>query len=358
MYASDKREKKKKGRGKNKFWLPFVQTRKRAAMSTPTCLLWNLLFKFGVGHRSTADHVQTQWLAPSSIHFLQIQDNDQHIRGHLTSSRNKVIGQSDNTLNNNNNNNNNNNTVNGQCMKKNGDHHQPQQHNNGCPISTVPFCLPKKLQVTEKDGSFIALDNNSLKLMRQLERLGHCTEVEVEIVPLSKVPPNIVQEIVIKNNRQNHNRKTRFRCRTAISTNDQKEYESPVCRHRRTQHRSCCAVSSGDTEIMNKDCLRSRSSIGCECNVNSNNEDTNVSSDVNTNTSNSCNSFSLNGHGTYLSDQQLRTARMSSTMTVMAPCLRQPITTSTPSSGHSMRQYKWTHCCNEQDHQQLNRTNE
>ena len=241
-------------------------------------------------------------------------------------------------------------------MKKNGDHHQPQQHNNGCPISTVPFCLPKKLQVTEKDGSFIALDNNSLKLMRQLERLGHCTEVEVEIVPLSKVPPNIVQEIVIKNNRQNHNRKTRFRCRTAISTNDQKEYESPVCRHRRTQHRSCCAVSSGDTEIMNKDCLRSRSSIGCECNVNSNNEDTNVSSDVNTNTSNSCNSFSLNGHGTYLSDQQLRTARMSSTMTVMAPCLRQPITTSTPSSGHSMRQYKWTHCCNEQDHQQLNRT--
>lgn len=55
-----------------------------------------------------------------------------------------------------------------------------------------------KMQVSEKDGQMFALNNSSLQLMRHLERQGKLTQgqIQVEVVPLSKVPANIQMAMV------------------------------------------------------------------------------------------------------------------------------------------------------------------
>ena len=370
------------------------------------------LFKFG-GHRSTTGHVQTQWLAPSSIHFLQIQE-----AGHLyengkpqkrpqnktktsttttTATTTTEPPQHSDKIKN---------EENLENKVKNNVHPYTNGYNNNNnnaiaeqldyldSLPTVPICLPKKLQVTEKDGSFIALDNNSLKLMQKLERLGHCTEVEVEIVPLSKVPPNIVQEIVIShennNDYQHQQRKipNRCKCRTSAhfhhhpqfyndNDNHNYHYHDPnfkkglreitnnnriVCKNNAYNKTKTMAESIEMKQIIKYSSLSSTSTS-----LNT----TNMALDLGQNlsikhqqatrqhvcqetatTSTSTTSFSLNGFNTYLSDQQLKSARMSNTMTVMAPCLRKPITTSTPVSDLTMRQFKWQYCCSEKSQQQ------
>ncbi|KAH9406724.1 hypothetical protein TYRP_012982 [Tyrophagus putrescentiae] len=269
------------------------------------------LFRFG-GHRSATDHVQTQWLAPSAIHFLQIQDQHEGRVGRQMKVAGRNGGLENGYCNNNNNNHNNNNNNNNNT--RNGGYAKKDCSNDTTTVATVPFCLPKKLQVTEKDGSFIALDNNSLKLMRQLERLGHCTEVEVEIVPLSKVPPNVVQEMATMG-------------RVAAKVNSIRKADEMSMRRKSRE-------MSGNVRRNPPPKSTAGSTTG-----------TNTAT-----TSSTTTSFSLNGFNTYLSDQQLRSARMSNTMTVMAPCLRQPITTSTPTSDLAMRQFKWHFCCAERQH--------
>ncbi|CAG2117857.1 unnamed protein product, partial [Medioppia subpectinata] len=50
-----------------------------------------------------------------------------------------------------------------------------------------------KMQVSEKDGQMFALNNSSLQLMLEMEKQGKLGDglIEVEVVPLSKVPTNI-----------------------------------------------------------------------------------------------------------------------------------------------------------------------
>ena len=293
------------------------------------------LFRFG-GHKTTNDHVQTQWLAPSSIHFLQIQENGRNDRSYKQRIyRNGV----ENGLNNNENGRNNN--------VKNSDDHDL--------ISSVPFCLPKKLQVTEKDGSFIALDNNSLKLMRHLERLGHCTEVEVEIVPLSKVPPNMVQEVGEEHSNGHlqtelDKKQSRMKCRVnghqhhhhqvKLMTGNNQQIQFASSQH---NHMSC---STPNKNVQRKYEMIELKPVILDAKMSEYIESSESSAGTPT-TSTTTTSYSLNGYNTYLSDQQLRSARISNTMTVMAPCLRQPITTSTPASDLSMRHFKWHNCCTE-----------
>ena len=366
------------------------------------------LFRFG-GHRSATDHVQTQWLAPSAIHFLQIQDQHEGRVGRQM----KVVGRNGGlengycNNNNNNHNNNNNNNNNSNNNTRNGGYAKKDCSNDTTTVATVPFCLPKKLQVTEKDGSFIALDNNSLKLMRQLERLGHCTEVEVEIVPLSKVPPNVVQEMAtMGGGRQSQQhpqsrrnvdeeeeqgnvgqcseksttkKHCRVRCRAAAQAQRRLSVKptgggggggkGAPAEHRYlcSQHSHCCTESKehrqeveivkSSLDIHQSSTVEPVASTGEHASISHHSPSpTNtitISSTTGTNTattSSTTTSFSLNGFNTYLSDQQLRSARMSNTMTVMAPCLRQPITTSTPTSDLAMRQFKWHFCCAERQH--------
>ena len=54
-----------------------------------------------------------------------------------------------------------------------------------------------KMQVTEKDGSWFALNNTSLHVMRQLEKQGKIKQIQVEIVPLSKVPRDVQLGMVV-----------------------------------------------------------------------------------------------------------------------------------------------------------------
>lgn len=341
------------------------------------------LFRFG-GYRSATDHVQTQWLAPSSIHFLQIQEHDRRV-GRLKATVATSVDK-------------NNVFENGNISNTQNGGYQPKgEINKGdTTIAKVPFRLPKKLQVTEKDGSFIALDNNSLKQMRQLERLGHCTEVEVEIVPLSKVPPNVVQEMGLgdnKNQHQHHQQQRQQRkCEDLQTFENTKKHCKVQCRaelaqrqlsaktetvksstvkatseHRHlchSQHSHCFRGTNDHSNeitvikhITESVCDESKSMItkGTESAPTSTCTSlTSISrSTTGANTATTCStttSFSLNGFNTYLSDQQLRTARMSNTMTVMAPCLRQPITTSTPTSDLAMRNFKWHFCCAERQH--------
>lgn len=98
-----------------------------------------------------------KWLAPSSIHFLKMH------REIIVESDESLVIELSNKLSN-----------------------------------ELPMKVPK-MQVTEKDGATFALNNTSLQLMRQLEKEGKLRQIQVEIVPLSKVPFNIQQGMIADN---------------------------------------------------------------------------------------------------------------------------------------------------------------
>lgn len=55
-----------------------------------------------------------------------------------------------------------------------------------------PTCIKiPPMQVAKKEGAWFALNNLSLHLARQLERRGMCTKVDVNIVPLTKIPQSV-----------------------------------------------------------------------------------------------------------------------------------------------------------------------
>lgn len=264
------------------------------------------------GQQSNSEQVQTQWLPPSSIHYLHILGQEDSDDCYWYCSDNSAYANC-NSL--------------------------SKIQSTDCSVLSSPLCLPKKLQVTEKDGTFIALDNNSLQLMRHLEKLGHCTEVEVEIVPLSKVPPNIITEIL----------------------DSQKEKYRKECKSRYRKPRQGSKCLNG-TNKCNRN-LRGNFRCGSRPTKTTKSANTITSTTpptmatITTTSVSISNGFCLNGANTYLSEQQLRTARMSNTMTVMAPCLRQPITTSTPASQLSLYHLKWNYCCNEQMRTRISNTN-
>ena len=102
----------------------------------------------------------TKWLAPSSIHFLQM-----HRQLTAGSDESLVIELS---------------------------------HKLG--TDELPMKVPK-MQVSEKDGQMFALNNSLLALMRQLEKQGKLNQglIQVEVVPLSKVPANIQRGMTADN---------------------------------------------------------------------------------------------------------------------------------------------------------------
>ncbi|CAG2164810.1 unnamed protein product [Oppiella nova] len=55
-----------------------------------------------------------------------------------------------------------------------------------------------KMQVSERDGHWFALNNSSLQLMLQLQKQGKLLDglIEVEVVPLTKVPTNIQRAMI------------------------------------------------------------------------------------------------------------------------------------------------------------------
>uniref|UniRef100_T1JIQ6 Uncharacterized protein n=1 Tax=Strigamia maritima TaxID=126957 RepID=T1JIQ6_STRMM len=59
------------------------------------------------------------------------------------------------------------------------------------------FALPK-LQVAGKDGAWFALNNSLLHIVRELERLGKCDRVKVDVVSLSKVPATVQSGMVVQ----------------------------------------------------------------------------------------------------------------------------------------------------------------
>lgn len=59
-----------------------------------------------------------------------------------------------------------------------------------------------KMQVSEKDGKMFALNNSTLQLLRQLEKQGKLQNglIQVEVVPLTKVPANIQMGMTAEGN--------------------------------------------------------------------------------------------------------------------------------------------------------------
>lgn len=318
----------------------------------------------------------TQWLPPSSIHFLHLQcDESQTIAAKPSNRANNVKHwtghQNNNKQNNGNYSNNNkllktgtgirqplNNNLETILQMEDDEIEKTVGHGNGSDVSSIPLCLAKKLQVTEKDGSFIALDNNSLQLMRRLEKMGHCSRVEVEIVPLSKVPPNIVKTIFHHHHpKQSNNQHQSLNRFTESSENNSpnnsntnngfvsvqiNDNDNNNCNSDETKKRCSTIKSSPDNCLT---CLRKMASSEMEPCSNRYIEET-AGTALNKGNQNQC---KANGNdlmpvtksvmgamfgqfNTYLSDQQLRQTRMTNTMVVMAPCLRQPIITSTPSA--------------------------
>lgn len=305
----------------------FVGYRSLGSFNTPT---------FATVGGSTGEHVHTVWLAPSTIHFLRLQG-----RGEVTNQNEDRSNQQSAVV------------VSAQDTESDhllsedkveghyNNHHQQQQTNNDDYENILPYTVPKKLQVTEKDGLFIALDNNSLKMMRQMEKMGHCSEVEVEVVPLSKVPPNIVDEIFSQHSHHvHHSAKCKAMKRKAAmataaaaaaavsgsrSANQQPQSEQQD-RHQQQQHQHhhhhLCQSTSTSVQHPLADASHLASSQF---------------------SLNSLSSSGSNSQLRYLSESQRRSVRMSNTVTVNSPCLRHPITTSTQASDANTRQ----HCCNE-----------
>ena len=55
------------------------------------------------------------------------------------------------------------------------------------------FCL----QVVEKDGHWFALNNSQLELCRRLEAHGKCKRVKVDVVPITEVPVQLRNMMVV-----------------------------------------------------------------------------------------------------------------------------------------------------------------
>lgn len=60
----------------------------------------------------------------------------------------------------------------------------------------IPVEIPK-MQVVSKDGAWFALNSSSLHVLRELEKQGKCVRIEVDVVPLSKVPPRVQKGMVV-----------------------------------------------------------------------------------------------------------------------------------------------------------------
>lgn len=80
-----------------------------------------------------------------------------------------------------------------------------------------------KLQVSEKNGSWFALNNTSLHVVKELERQGKCSSVQVEIVPLSKVPISLQKGMLtVSSHSVEMERETMFsECCSTKDDNDQ-----------------------------------------------------------------------------------------------------------------------------------------
>ncbi|UXI16264.1 tuftelin-interacting protein 11-like [Sarcoptes scabiei] len=216
--------------------------------------------------------------------------------------------------------------------------------------------LPKKLQVTEKDGFFIALDNNSLQLMRDLEEMGFCNEVEVEIVPLSKVPPKIVKEIFNVHQKNSSEKRVGRRTNRLIENRNQNDdddvrgesdknggggdgdelnddHQERNDRFRKTETKKINPNESDrkSTIIETKQISSSISSKPTTTSTKTTTTTTTKTS-INMQTVSKIGTVSFLGNygqlNTYLSDEQMKATRLTNTIVVMAPCLRQPITTS------------------------------
>lgn len=54
-----------------------------------------------------------------------------------------------------------------------------------------------KVQVTEKNGFWFALNNSYLHIIKDLEKQGKCAKIRVEVVPLSRVPETLQKGMVV-----------------------------------------------------------------------------------------------------------------------------------------------------------------
>ncbi|GAB6025935.1 hypothetical protein CHUAL_011904 [Chamberlinius hualienensis] len=123
-------------------------------------------------------------LAPSDIHYLagynqQCYKPDQNLLNSLTS---RLTGQSIFKL------------MSDNCNKNNNVTQHCKSDNNNVSVHTF---LPK-IQVAERNGAWFSLNSSYLHVFRELERLGKCVLIEVEVVPLSKVPKFIQDSMVVQ----------------------------------------------------------------------------------------------------------------------------------------------------------------
>lgn len=55
-----------------------------------------------------------------------------------------------------------------------------------------------KVQVTEKNGFWFALNNSYLHIIKDLEKQGKCAKIRVEVVPLSRVPETLQKGMIVQ----------------------------------------------------------------------------------------------------------------------------------------------------------------
>ncbi|KAF7493100.1 hypothetical protein SSS_02667 [Sarcoptes scabiei] len=193
--------------------------------------------------------------------------------------------------------------------------------------------------------------------MRDLEEMGFCNEVEVEIVPLSKVPPKIVKEIFNVHRKNSSEKRVGRRTNRLIENRTQNDDDD-------VRGESDKNGGGGDGDELNDDHQErnDRFRIKTETKkINPNESDrkstiietkqisssisskpttTSTTTTTTTTTKTSINMQTVSKIGTvsflgnygqlntYLSDEQMKATRLTNTIVVMAPCLRQPITTS------------------------------
>ena len=109
------------------------------------------------GSAPKAKQGPTMFMAPSNIHYMTSQDDNNFIvdggpdRQDIVDLSRKII-----------------------------------QNGDKCP----------KVQVVEKDGFWFTLNNSQLDLCRRLEIDGKCTRVKVDLVPLTDVPEQVLLMMV------------------------------------------------------------------------------------------------------------------------------------------------------------------
>lgn len=339
-------------------------------------------------YASSSGNSSTQWMSPSSIHFLQLQPfgDEQCTGGQMDANHDhgqspppppsltrtssslatKLITDPNSTNHGHNNNNNRDETdrpVASRSTGSSGDEASKETWSTKSFGHYPP--TKKKLQVTEKDGHFIALDNNSLKLMRQLESAGQCSQVEVEIVPLRKLPAYILQQnINILTTEQlmdcqveeaspldpkhHHHHCQVHQARPPCASSAHQAVDRLSSSLSPSEQRSaCCSLSSPGSSInATCSCLSSppstiyhnhhhhqqqhqQASHGCSQSTEQHSSPSSPLSLPSSLSAQLASTFSrmLVNNKAYLSDQQMQTVRQTNTTTVMAPCLRSPIIT-------------------------------